>query len=62
MTKILRECIDWTSIRLNAVSCIGFLWQDDLLTGLTALATLTTIGYNSLNIYKFFKKRKHEKS
>ena len=61
MTKVLKECIDWTSIKLNAFACIGFLMQDDVMTGLTALATLTTIGYNSLNIYKFFKKRKYEK-
>lgn len=58
MTRIIRECIDWTSIRLNAVACIGFLSQDELMTGLTALATLTTIAYNSLNIYKYFTKNK----
>lgn len=62
MTKILRECIDWTSIRLNAVSCIGFLTHDSVIFYLTALATISTIIYNGLNIYKYLtKKRKNEK-
>lgn len=56
--KIIKECIDWTSIRLNLVSIIGFISQDEIIFGLSVIATSSTILYNGINIYKHITKKK----
>ena len=56
--KIIKECIDWTSVKLNLISVIGFVSQDEIIFGLSVVATGSTIIYNGLNIYKYFNKKK----
>lgn len=56
--QILQNSIDWFSIKLNVVCLIGFTAKSDIIWGLTILATLTTIIYNSIKIYREFKKLK----
>lgn len=56
--KLIKECIDWTSIRLNLISLIGFASQDNIIFGMSFLATGSTIIYNGINIYKYFSKKR----
>jgi hypothetical protein len=58
MKNVLQSAIDWTSIKLNVVCSIGFLLDNAVLQVLAALATLSTLIYNSLKIYSFFKNKK----
>ena len=58
MKDVLQSAIDWTSIKLNVVCSIGFLLDNSILQALAALATLSTLIYNSLKIYSFFKNKK----
>ena len=55
MIQIIKNSIDWTSVKLNAIASIGFLTGDSLVRNLTILATLTTIIYNGLRIYNEYK-------
>ena len=58
MKQVLQSAIDWTSIKLNVICSIGFLLDNSVLQVLAALATLSTLVYNSLKIYSFFKNKK----
>lgn len=58
MKQIYFNAIDWVSVKLNAVCLLGFITGDALLTNLTILATLTTITYNGVRIYKEIKNKK----
>jgi hypothetical protein len=55
--KIITDAVDWVSIKLNAVCLIGLISGSNLIIGLTAIATLSTILYNSIRIYKLLKKK-----
>ena len=57
MTKAILSEIDWTSIRLNLVASLGFLSHDDIVFFLTCIATMTTITYNFIKIYKIINKK-----
>lgn len=61
MRQVYLNAIDWMSVKLNAVCLLGFLTDDGLITALTGLATVTTIAYNGIRIYKEIK-NKNEKS
>jgi hypothetical protein len=56
--EIIQNSIDWVSVKLNMVCLIGFTAKSDIIWGLTILATLTTIIYNSIRIYREFHKLK----
>lgn len=58
MKTILNSAIDWVSIKLNAVCLIGLFTGSQLIYNLTAIATITTIIYNSIKIYKELKTQK----
>jgi len=57
----MQNSIDWFSIKLNIVCLIGFTAKSDIIWALTIMATLTTIIYNSIKIYREFKKIKSTK-
>jgi hypothetical protein len=57
MKNIIYNTIDWVSIKLNAICLIGFVSGDNLVTGLTVIATLSTITYNFLKIHKTLKNK-----
>ena len=59
--QIMQNSIDWFSIKLNIVCLIGFTAKSDIIWALTIMATLTTIIYNSIKIYREFKKIKSTK-
>jgi len=60
MKQIIKDAIDWTSIKLNVVASIGFLTNDLTIRNLTIFATLTTIIYNGFRIYNEIKKLKNK--
>jgi NADH:ubiquinone oxidoreductase subunit F (NADH-binding) len=60
MKQIIKDAIDWTSVKLNVIASIGFLTQDSLIRNLTIFATLTTIIYNGFRIFNEIKKLKNK--
>jgi len=58
MKTILKGAIDWVSVKLNAVCLIGLFTGSKLIYTLTAVATATTIIYNSIRIFKELKTHK----
>lgn len=58
MKTLYSSTIDWLSIKLNAVCLLGFFTGNSTIATLTAIATVTTILYNSIRIYKEFKNPK----
>jgi hypothetical protein len=60
MRQVYLNAIDWMSVKLNAVCLLGFLTNDGLITALTGIATITTIAYNGIKIYKEIKTKNKE--
>jgi hypothetical protein len=59
MKEILYSSIDWLSIKLNgACIALAFITGEGWLKALAAIATISTIVYNSIRIYKEFKQPK----
>jgi len=58
MKNLLHNSIDWMSIKLNAICLIGLIATSNLLTIFTLVATITTILYNAIRIYKEIKNPK----
>ena len=52
MKNLVQHGVDWVSIKLNLVCFVGILAQSQLLNTFTILATITTITYNLIKIYK----------
>lgn len=61
MRYILMNSVDWLSVKLNAICLLSFLTDSGILSGLAGFATLTTIVYNSIKIYKELKIKKRKK-
>lgn len=60
MKTILNNSVDWVSIKLNAICFIGLIATSNLLSIFTLIATVTTILYNAIRIYKEIKETKSE--
>jgi len=58
MKTLYSDAIDWVSIKLNAICLVGFFTGSSAIATLTIIATLTTIAYNSIRIYKEIKNPK----
>lgn len=58
MKTIYDHTIDWLSIKLNAVCFLGFLTGSTFIASLTIIATITTIIYNSIRIFKELKNKR----
>jgi len=58
MKTILNNSVDWVSIKLNAICLIGLIATSNLLSIFTLIATVTTILYNAIRIYKEIKENK----
>ncbi len=55
--EIINQAIDWTSVKLN-VMVLPFLFINDIwVKGFAIAATISTIIYNGIRIYKEIKKR-----
>ncbi len=54
--------IDWMSIKLNAICFIGLIHPTMVTYTLTIAATITTIAYNVIKIYKELKIKKTKKN
>ena len=52
MKQIFSHAIDWTSIKLNAVCLLGFISGSHLAVVLAVAASISTIVYNGIRIYK----------
>lgn len=55
MKTILHNSIDWVSIKLNAICLLGLIGTSNLIAIFTLIATMTTIIYNGIRIYKEIK-------
>jgi hypothetical protein len=60
MKQLYIDSIDWLSIKLNAICLVGFFTGSSAIAILTIIATLTTIVYNSIRIYKEVKNNKKQ--
>jgi len=58
MKTIINNSVDWVSIKLNAICLIGLIATSNLLSIFTLIATVTTILYNAIRIYKEIKENK----
>jgi hypothetical protein len=59
MKLILYSAIDWLSVKLNgACIALAFITGEQWLKGLAAIATVSTIIYNGIRIYKELKNTK----
>lgn len=56
MKQIIYHAVDWTSIKLNAVCILGFITGNPALSILAGIASVATIIYNAIRIYKEVKK------
>lgn len=52
------NAIDWMSVKLNAPCLLGFISGNSFLVGLAAFASISTILYNGIRIYKELKNKK----
>jgi hypothetical protein len=57
MKTIYNNAIDWMSIKLNAVCFLGFFTGSNLIATLSIIATVTTIIYNAIRIFKEIKNK-----
>lgn len=55
MWHIVYNAIDWVSIKLNAPCVILFITGNQFLIGLAAIASISTVIYNGIRIYKELK-------
>ena len=54
----IAEVIDWTSVKLTGGSVfLGLITGNQILMGLAGLATISTIVYNAIRIYKELKRK-----
>ena len=60
MRTLVQHGVDWVSVKLNLVCFVGLLAQSQVLNTFTILATLTTITYNLIKIYKELKNKKRK--
>lgn len=58
MKSILNNSVDWVSIKLNAICLIGLIATSNFISIFTLAATITTIVYNAVRIYKELKQNK----
>ena len=58
MWHIIQQAIDWTSVELNAPCLLLFITGNHFLIGIAAVASISTIVYNGMRIYKELKKTK----